>query len=233
MERNFFWIVRLFGLLIASISLLVVLVSGYLAFDQYTATANETATPPKVELSKYKELVADNITRESLASERVAENANSATSSTKESDPLQDEIKDKFEAIVSNLNKYAAKQAVSQDMVNEKGLANYLSEQTSGFDESTQILYIRQLAQESEKLSKSAIEEKAIEWTQFLEWFTSEFKAQLAGEQERIQLERMTASQEKAEASITLAFAGGAMLVFMFFTMILVLLRIEINTRKD
>ncbi len=231
MERKFFWIVRLVGLLIASASLLVVLVSGYMSFDQYTTTANEAVAPPKVELSKYKAVMAEEIINENLDGEESVENNN--TPSTNENDPLQKEYDAKFNSILSSLNGYATKEGVNQSTVSEEGLRNYISEQMSDYYNDIQILYITQLAQESELLLKSVIDVNPIEWSNFVEWFTLDFKTQWANEQERIQMERMAASQEKEEALTTLAFTGGGLIVFMFFTMILVLLRIEINTRKD
>jgi len=99
--------------------------------------------------------------------------------------------------------------------------------------------YMSQLSKASRELFnytevlKNNPDKEIISWIAFLEWFSGKFEASISNEQERIQSEELEALADKASALTTLGVVGGALVAFMLFTMMLALLRIEINTRKD
>jgi hypothetical protein len=62
-------------------------------------------------------------------------------------------------------------------------------------------------------------------------WIASELQAQLESENERVRAEQAKAVANKVQAAQLVGAAGIAFLVFIFFTLMLVLMAIERNTR--
>ncbi len=79
------------------------------------------------------------------------------------------------------------------------------------------------------KLGKADVRRPS--WMSSIEWFFFERKNQLRHEHERVQQEQHDALQDNANALVNLMVAGSAFIAFMFFVIILVLMRIESNTR--
>jgi len=70
-----------------------------------------------------------------------------------------------------------------------------------------------------------------VTWLQSINWFIEEIDSQILAEENRIEKEHNLARKDRNSALQTIAISGVAFLVFMLFVIILVLLKIENNTR--
>ena len=73
--------------------------------------------------------------------------------------------------------------------------------------------------------------EKGRRWDRFFAWVITELQRQIEAENERVQRESAEVATNGAEAMRLLGAAGVAFIVFVFFTLMLVLIAIERNTR--
>lgn len=64
-------------------------------------------------------------------------------------------------------------------------------------------------------------------------WFAWEYMSRYQSELARIEQEKMEQAQAKAGSIATLIIAGSAFAIFVFATVILLLVRIESNTRNQ
>jgi cytochrome c553 len=150
------------------------------------------------------------------------------------------------------INQYASK--TFQSGVQRDDVESYCSTQEKQYDTNTRKAFRKQLVQGLEGLNRfvetylalkksTPLTLKPIPWQSYLEWFSRDFKARVRANQEeqkridaeneqRIELAREKAIQADLMLERTLTFAGGALVVFILSTMLLVLIRIEYNTRQ-
>jgi hypothetical protein len=150
-------------------------------------------------------------------------------------------LKPHLDTIVSTLATYAAKtsqgkpagQAVgdyvrsSMQQIGRSGQANLAWNYVEGLDKAT-----GDLAADADSLAKLEINDpRRVRWDTFLDWYTEQYTQQLSAELERIDAEKAKALSDVAEAPLFLYGAAVAFGIFVLGTIILVLLRIELNTR--
>jgi cytochrome c553 len=150
--------------------------------------------------------------------------------------------------LASLLNVYASK--VGQDGVIDKELKDYILKTIRVYSPNQEKEYLSQLKKATLSLSKygetySEEEDiKAVQWKDFILWFTEEFNKQIEKEnlvqresQDNINTllaeKEAKASEAKVELILALQVLGGALVVFVLITMMLVLLKIEKNTRDS
>ena len=149
------------------------------------------------------------------------------------------------------LNKYASKTA--QSGARRGIVTGYLNQELKKYNNEQETLFKKQLEAGVNNLdafsrkyqdfvAKSSVEVHPILWQQYLKWFAEHFAEQVKEEREKVlETERVNArrealSQERASEArmkftVVLSIAGGALLVFILATMLLILIRIEHNTR--
>ena len=92
-------------------------------------------------------------------------------------------------------------------------------------------------------VSKTSVIIEPISWQQYLKWYAEYFSQQVAQEEakaaevqrhneHREELAHEKAVRAREKLAFTLSVAGGALVVFILSTMLLILIRIERNTRK-
>jgi len=201
---------------------------------------NDGMSPSLIELPIYNGLVAKEIEKTSYAPSE----SNSET--TKYEDPL----KEYSAKIVSDINRYAI--LVNQEGTTVDNVYNYFNELSKKYDTETFSTLKEQFSNELKSLleygktfkesNKDANE--ALRWIDFIDWFINDFNAQLDLEKEKhndslSKIEQMKNEKEnkalnaKVELLQTLIGVGTALIIFILLTMILVLFKIETNTRKN
>jgi cytochrome c553 len=150
--------------------------------------------------------------------------------------------------LASLLNVYANR--VGQDGVADKELRSHILKTIRAYSPNQEKEYLLQLKKATLSLSKygetynEKRDLKAVEWKDFILWFTEEFNNQIEKEKltQRESEDNINALLAEKEAKATeakvklilaLQVLGGALVVFVLITMMLVLLKIEKNTRAN
>jgi len=157
-----------------------------------------------------------------------------------------------LDRIVLLLNRYASK--TRQSGAKREVIDRYLRQQLSLYDGNQKELFFQQLESGLEHLDgyaekylsltkqTSVIIEPVI-WQDYLKWFAQKFKEQIEEEKakkaqieaennQRIHEAKLKEAQAREKIAYYLTIAGGALVVFLLATMLLVLIRIEYNTRN-
>jgi hypothetical protein len=245
-EVRFFQITRWFIFLCASISAVVAvffLVQSLYGWSQ-SPDRSVSVEPPRY--SSFTEMVVkkkaaapatalDGVVRQK---EKQAAAAQADLEFEKKLQPLVDKI-------FSNLSVYAT--ATEQSAPLADGIRSYLKQkmrQVQGVSqgkESLQWSYAEglvkvtaDLSDASGKLSRLAVDDpQRAEYVDVIEWYSKSFIERIQSEHNRIRSEEQAASVAKVEAVAHIVAAASAFGGFAAFTIILVLLRIERNTRKN
>jgi hypothetical protein len=150
-------------------------------------------------------------------------------------------LRQHLDAIVSNLTSYAAEsgqakpagQAVTDyvrsnmQQIESFGQANLPLEYVEGLDRAT-----GDLAVDADSLAKLDIHDpRRVRWDTFLTWYSDQYIGRLSAEFLRINNEKEKALSDTAEAPLFLYGAAVAFGIFVLGVIVLVLLRIELNTR--
>lgn len=228
MERKFFSIVRIIGSILASIALLVVIGGIIMAYDQYSDTANVNMETPKVEFSDFEESQK----KKEVVKKEISKNITQVNEAPE--DVFQKKFEKYMKIISDNINQYALKYNV--DTLNDQGARNYFNEKIESYDDTLKEAYMSQFADLTVNLLaspniKNTPNGLPMSWMTMLDWFEYKFNQKITEEENRIQNEQLEAAASKVNSLETLTIVGGALIVFLFFTMVLVLLRIESNTR--
>ena len=151
------------------------------------------------------------------------------------------------------LNKYASK--TSQPGAKRKVVVGYVQNETNKYNSNRQKLFKEQLEEGLKGLdkfskhyqqfvSKSSVIIEPIPWQQYLKWYAEYFAKQVSREEakeaevqrrneHREELAHEKAVRAREKLAFTLSVAGGALVVFILSTMLLILIRIERNTRLN
>lgn len=124
------------------------------------------------------------------------------------------------QSIYTSLSKYST--ALGQEKLNSDNFDEYLFTLLSKYDSSVKITYLEQLDLESKALLKYADEvnkdKKVILWSEFLDWFASDFDDQLL-------------NTEMVEATESIFLSKEMFIVFMLLVIILLLAKFEISDK--
>jgi len=237
-ETAFFSIVRKICMFIASVSIIVVIIFLLSSLSDFMSSADEDILEPDISYIEYKEELQNRYDK----SYTTKENASSLLTQQKERKLIADSKSLKFEKkfdkyyneIEKNLNDYA--KIVGDDPVSNYNIREWILKKTikAGNLDSLDELndFVEHLRDDADKLKiLGGDDQRRPKWIKSLEWFFDERDKHLENEHERIQQEHFEAMTDKAEALTQLMVAGSAFITFMFFVIILVLMRIESNTR--
>ncbi len=236
-ESSFFSIVRKFCLLIASISLLVVALWLLLSLNGYMASVDEDHSDPDVSYNDYKEEL------QIKYDQTYATTGQSGSSKTEQKErkliadserlEFEKEFDKYYNEFVITVNEYA--KIVGDDPVHD-GVRDFLlkmavEDNDLGFmdDLNDFVEDMRDDANEVKTLNADDV--RRTEWLTSLNWWLDARKQHTQTELARINYERAQAMDSKAEALTQLMVVGVAFALFMYFVIILVLMRIESNTR--
>ncbi len=236
-ESSFFSIVRKFCLLIASISLLVVALWLLLSLNGYMASVDEDHSDPDVSYNDYKEEL------QIKYDQTYATTGQSGSSKTEQKErkliadserlEFEKEFDKYYNEFVITVNEYA--KIVGDDPVHD-GVRDFLlkmavEDNDLGFmdDLNDFVEDMRDDANEVKTLNADDV--RRTEWLTSLNWWLDARKQHTQTELARINYERAQAMDSKAEALTQLMVVGVAFALFMYFVIMLVLMRIESNTR--
>ncbi len=158
-----------------------------------------------------------------------------------------------IDRIVLLVNKYASK--THQPGADRQTIVSYVKNATLRYSTDQTRLFWQQLEDGLHHLdhfsqtyrsfsAQSDVTIEPIQWQEYLKWFSSSFAEQVAEDAARqsnikeTNAQRQYAAQTKArhareKINFYLMVAGGALVVFLLATMLLVLIRIEYNTRIE
>lgn len=221
MKEKFFKFVRWMMISITSIAMLVVIGLGVEKFLEFGVTTDKE---PKVEFSNFKEFKNTNLTNTT----NKVDNSLLA----KKQEMFQEVFYENSKNILANISKYSV--LTNQKNANAQRLEEYLFKQVSNYNYDLRASYIKQLSLETENLLDYAEEakedstKKAIEWTDFLNWFHYDFEDQLNSKTDMKKVEKVEASSADVFTVYMLVLVTLAL-----FSIMLQLLRIESKISKN
>lgn len=243
MDKTFFAIVRRFGLGVAFVTLLGAICGIAWAIYSYSSPVNENIAEPKVQYREFKLTLTAKTTPA----------ADQDDSTPAASDPAErtkaSEFDRKFEAHLQRILEAASKYLqpdlnlteAYRDGLREgcKTLISQLSEKNRlelgeafmvQFEAAT-VAFVGD-GLNSANMTDSAAE-KGQRWDMFSNWMFETYRSRLHEETERISQEKLKAEFRKAQAGVVATAAGTCFVIFLLFTLMLVLLAIERNTRPQ
>ncbi len=242
-ERQFFTLVRWFGLLVTALALVGVVVSCLVAVGKMTSKANEHMRQPTATYADYMQVKEHDQAVHTTANvdDTLERKEQEAAKAAAEVEYLR-RLKPHLDLILNNLTLYAAKVDVgkpSAQAVGDYVRRNMTEISSINNNEDLAWGYVDSLEKAStdltadgERIAKFGINDaRRVRWDEFIAWHANAFKEQIVQEKRRINGENIRIAEEKASALFNLYAAGGAFAVFVTATILLVLLRIERNTR--
>ena len=240
MENKFFAIARKFTFGVAALMLFIATGLGIYSILGLKFDIKDTVSPPSVNSTDYfKELLES---KPELAREVEGDAYRHDIKQVKSK--IDEEAEKSAKIVAKNLNAYISKRAANDPNsyihYDEEKLVdvfknNFAKNILDMSDEKTTIDFFVKIAKASDELNTKyeQFSAKLAEPTDFLDWYQKKYVSKLQEEKAKIEKEQAEAEASKAQ-SLTLAyFAAIAFVAFVSFTIILVLFRIELNTRKE
>lgn len=212
MSKSYFSVVRFMGKVVAAVVVLIAIVIGVVSYLEIGENTSSQANTPKVKFSNFEEF--KNLKSNELSDDELR--------ALKEN--FQEEFLDNFELIAKNISIYS--DATKQVRADEEVLEEQLFKIVSKYDYPERTAFLTQLLKETSNLvSYSEVmatdDTKAkIEWTEFMNWFVSDFDYQLNSNVSKAEYVTIEASIfEKA------AIAGIVIILVLLGIMMSLLLR--------
>jgi hypothetical protein len=243
-ERRFYTIVRWFGLIATSIALAIAAASAADGLFKLLPNTSAAVQAPKTTYDDFRRTTeahrTDNAARGTDTTLRDKEAA--ATNAAAEAD-FERRLKPHLDAILVNLTTYAEK--VDQAKPAAQAVGDYIRSNMkqagrSAQDDAVAWGYVEGLERATHDLSADAdrlvkldsADPARVRWDLLLDWYTGQYNQQINAELQRIRTDQVRAAAEAAAAP-GLFYAGAvAFGFFVFGTLLLLLLRIELNTRQ-
>jgi hypothetical protein len=243
-ERRFFTLVRWFGLIVTSIALgiaVIAAISGLLKLFHHPNTSVHT---PTVTYGDFRRAIAPEQSSADRNNDTTLQQKQAEAAKAMAEAEFEKQLKPHLDAIVANITAYADN--LGQAKPDAKALGDYVRTNMQQAlratdDHSLQWSYVsglekatHDLAADASRLSKlDPSDPNRVRWDAFIDWFTSQYKHQLSVELQRISAERMETIAGKEAAPALFYAAASAFGIFLVFTLLLLLLRIELNTRPS
>ena len=242
-ERRFYTIVRWFGLITTSIALAISVIAAGGGLVKLLPPASGGIHKPTTTYENFRrETEARRTDRTQTRTDNTLQQKQEAAANAAAEADFERRLKPHLDAIVASLVSYSEK--VNQSKPSAQAVGDYVRSNMqqvfrSTSDEGIEWGYVEglekaahDLAADGERLSKLDSDDPSrVRWDTFLDWFTSQYRQEIQAEIQRINSERVTAIANAAEAP-GLFYAGAVAFVFFICgTLLLLLLRIEMNTR--
>jgi len=240
-ESGFFSIVRTFCMGVATLAVLVFLATITASAFKFTSTADTDAKKPEIMYQNYQAELEDTYNQR-YESEDDSSDTQQSKSDQLEQESRELEIRKKFMAtftlVEQNINVYAR-------MVGDKPTSDYptldrivarrlIDPDKPDYTLLNQLLtFTEDLKNKAAELSKlESNDPRKVKWVNALDWFLEQEGTHLKTEERRIEREYLQVGEDKQDALQLMMASGVAFLIFMLFVIILVLLKIETNTRQ-
>jgi len=244
-ERHFYGIVRWFGLVGATAALAIALIAVFIGIFKVTHSPDTTVHRPSVGYADFRRAAELSRADNQPANQKVIElhDRNEAAAREAAEAEFEKRVTMHINAIVSKLASYASK--TNQAKPAGEAVADYVR---SGMQrigrfgqENLPLQYLEDLDKATGDLEAHAhslakletSDPRRVRWDNFLYWYTDQYEKQVSAELERIGAEKRKAFVDAAEAPMFFYAAAIAFVFFVLGTIILVLLRIELNTRSE
>lgn len=235
----FFRIVGVTSSIMAGLSLLAAVIFALIAAPAWLSGADDELQSPALTVDQYKAAQSSD-TQDTATPEQSSRPADSEEAAEQEA--FDNEYNAHFQRMVRALNRFA--NSTGQGSVNRDALWEHLVSQGWGTqveNREEMLTYISSLADAMEDLAAKASEiarldpgdQGHVAWDEYLFWAIDHYEEEMQTELERVQMEHQQQSIERTESLVQLAVAGSAFTTFVLFTMILLLVRIEANTRNS
>jgi hypothetical protein len=244
-ERRFYSIVRWFGLLITTTALVVAILAAVSGLTKLFPHANTNVRTPSAtydDLRRMTEAQRSTEDKSPAKSDNTLQQKEAAATAAAAEADFERRLKPHLDAIVGNLTSYAGK--LDQAKPSAPAVGDYVRSNmqqigrvvgyetltwgfVEGLDRAT-----HDLAGDAEYLSKlDSDDPRRIRWDRFLDWYSQQYRQQIDAELRRINAEQTKAVAEAADAPGYLYAGAVAFGIFILATLLLLLLRIELNTR--
>ncbi|WP_414433204.1 hypothetical protein [Alcanivorax sp. IL2] len=239
MGNKFFRIVGVASYILAALALAVAVFATIASGSAWLTGVDEDIQQPEIGMEGYRE----HVNPVAKSDESVGLGEIDIKNREEESSAIQERINN----LAVLINKYA--RLTRQRSANKEGLDNWLRSQAGNLSHQDYLRFLDSLVESFEvDLVNPAEDEDSsllvtnipglenadtthINWDKYLEWFTWEYITRYQSELARIEQEKLGQAQAKAGSIATLIIAGSAFAIFVFATVILLLVRIESNTR--
>jgi hypothetical protein len=241
MGNKFFRIVGVASYILAALALAVAIFATIASGNAWLTGVDEDIQQPEIGMEGYREYVNP----EAESDDPVGLGEMDRKNREEENSAIQERINN----LAVLINKYA--RLTSQGSANKEGLDNWLRSQAGNLPHADYLRFLDSLIEsfETDLVNPAENEDPSllvtnipglagadtthINWDKYLEWFTWEYLSRYQSELARIEQEKLEQAQAKAGAIATLIIAGSAFAIFVFATVILLLVRIESNTRSQ
>jgi hypothetical protein len=242
-ERRFYSIVRWFFLITTTLALALSVIA---AINGLSKLLYQPSSTVKVPSTSYEDFQRTTERRRSDISVTTPDNTlqqkkEAAAAAAAEAD-FEARLKPHLDAIIAQLTSYAAK--TDQAKPAPQAIGSYVRSNMkhfSGRDDGFTWGYVegldratRDLAADGDRLAKLAEDDlRRVRWNELIDWYTRQYGQEISAQLERIEFDRANAASAAAEVPGYLYAAAVAFGVFVLTTLLLLLLRIELNTRSS
>jgi hypothetical protein len=243
-ERRFYTIVRWFGLITTSIALAIAVIVAANGLIKLLPPASGGIRNPSTTYEDFKrETEARRTDRTQTGTDTTFQQKQAAATNAASEAEFERRLKPLLDAIVASLVSYSEK--VNQPKPSAQAVGDYVRSNMqqvlrSTHDDGIQWDYVEHLekaahdlAADSDRLSKLGSDDpRRVRWDTFLDWFTRRYNQQIQTEIQRINSEVEAAIANAAEAPALFYASAVAFGFFICGTLLLLVLRIEMNTRS-
>lgn len=241
LERAFFVIARWFGIVVALLSLVAVLIAAAVGLYKLTSSSDQRVRPPSVTYDQYRRSLEASRASTQPETDRTLEQKQAEATRTAAEAEFEKRLKPHLDIILANLTSYATK--TDQGKPGVQAVGDFVRDAFRNFSDSTSDstawAYIdalekatADLAADGERLSKlDSGDKRRVRWDIFLDWFSRNYANELRKDFQRIERERREAELKAAEAPQYFYAAASSFGIFLLGTILLVLLKIELNGR--
>jgi len=239
MKNKMFRIVGGFSFSVATLALLTAVVLGLIAGSKIMGSVNDTISTATFSSDDYLHEREAQAEADAEPDPQSTQNAAAPKKEVSDEDrEYQEKVRALLKGITDDINAFANQ--TKQPNINAEGLEQYLLGQTGDMRRDEYLDFLGSLRDASAGLKENAKDvsglksddSKFIDWQEFLGWFVSSYLSHYADEQSRIVTEQGQVDAGHSSAVIMLEVAGGAFLVFICFVILLLLVQLEVNTRK-
>jgi hypothetical protein len=213
-EKNFFKIVQRLGLLFAMLAFVAVIFLGVTSYQKINIEANNQIDTPVINFADYQNPIS---AQEAKISADLKEN---------------DTFNQEFDTQVADI--VAALETMPDTSIDKTDLAQkvkiLVKIKSNDYPQNLQLAYAKSLAKITKQMVIVGSEKTNVD--EFVKWHEQEFTKQVNTQTQNNFLSMGSLKAEKATGYAMLGAAAAALGIFIMFVMMLVMLRIERNTRQ-
>ncbi len=221
-ERGFFAIVQKISLTFAIAAFIAVVIFAYISYENIMAEANDEIEPPIIKLADYQNPIS---AENDLPEEQKIQQS---LDTNKDNNEFDKAFEQSVDQIVKNLSQ------LPDEVINKDGMAQkvkiLIKIKSNPYKQDLQLSYAQSLAKLTRQLVNVGGDKTNID--DFIKWHDKEFALQVEQQTQANLIEMNNIQNQRATGYMTLGMAFGLLGIFIMFVMMLVMFRIEQNTRR-